>query len=133
VYAVSLDQVQDRFGQFQGSDRRSRLFAKLIEYLDVARSSGLVVHVIVDGSFVTAKPAPSDVDLVAVVKSTHDFSAELGPDAYNALSKKRGRKMFGFDVFVAPEESDTLDYWIGFFSQAKGSLGRQKGILQVTL
>jgi len=35
--------------------------------------------VLVDGSFVTAKPEPVDLDLVLVVSANHDFSADFQP------------------------------------------------------
>ena len=38
-----------------------------MEWVREAKASGLVGIVLVDGSFVTAKPAPNDIDLIAVV------------------------------------------------------------------
>lgn len=133
VHNVTLEEVRERFGQFQSSDRRPRLFEKLEEYVDVARRSGVVVRLIIDGSFVTAKADPEDIDLVAVVKADHDFSTDLPPDAYNALAARRAKRLFGFDVLVAPVGSDTLSRWVEFFSEVKGVPGRRKGTLEVIL
>lgn len=130
---MTLDELRDRFGQFQSSDRRPRLFEKLEEYVNLARRSGVVVRLIIDGSFVTAKPSPEDIDLVAVVRADHDFSADLPPDAYNALAGRRARRLFGFDVLVALDGSDTLRRWVEFFSEVKGVPGRRKGTLEVIL
>ena len=62
VHECSLVELDEQFGRFQGSDRRSVLFAKFVEYLGEVRSSGLATFVIVDGSFVTAKAEPNDID-----------------------------------------------------------------------
>jgi hypothetical protein len=55
---------------------------RFTEFIRQLKECGFVETVIVDGSFVTAKPAPSDVDLVLVVASSHDFSADLPPAHY---------------------------------------------------
>src|SRR5262245_4370530 len=83
VHDCSVDEIKDRFAQFQGSDRRFRLFEKLESFMNDARATGFVAELIVDGSFVTAKPAPSDVDLVVVLAANHDLSCDLRPLEYN--------------------------------------------------
>jgi Family of unknown function (DUF6932) len=57
------------------------------------KGCGFVETVIVDGSFVTAKPNPSD--LVLVVATSHDFSADLTPAHYSLLAQRRVRRRFG--------------------------------------
>jgi len=44
---------------------------------------------LLNGSFVTAENEPNDIDLVVVVSSDHDFSAEFQPSEYNVLSKRQ--------------------------------------------
>lgn len=131
VHATTFAELKARFGRFHASDRRVRLCEKLKQFLDLARSSGIVVYLIVDGSFVTAKEAPEDVDLIVVVSAQHGFADPLPPDAYNVVSGKRVKARFGFDAFVAPEGSQTLEKWIEFFAEVKGMPGVQKGILKV--
>ena len=92
VYACTLAEAQTRFGNFQESDRRPRLGAKLTEFLLEVSRCGLVRSVLLDGSFVTAKPDPRDIDLILVVSGDHDFSAELTAAEYNVVSK---RSVFG--------------------------------------
>jgi hypothetical protein len=87
-----VDEIRDRFGQFQGNERRFRLFDRLLSFIREAQKTAFVVALIVDGSFVTAEPTPSDVDLVVVLAATHDFSADLRPFEYNVISKRRVRK-----------------------------------------
>ena len=79
VHDCSVEEIESRFGQFQRSDCRCRLFARLKEYLRQAQASGLVKAVIIDGSFVTEKEEPNDVDVIVVLRPGHDFDAELSP------------------------------------------------------
>lgn len=131
VHSTTFAELKSRFGRFQSSDRRIRLCEKLEQFLDLARRSEIVVYLIVDGSFVTAKEAPGDIDLIVVVSAEHGFADPLPPDAYNVVSGKRVKARFGFDTLVAPEGSQTLEKWIEFFAEVKGMPGVQKGILKV--
>src|SRR5580692_9460233 len=106
VHDCTLEEIKSRFGSFQGSDRRIRLFAMLDVFVVEARSAQIVRSLIVDGSFVTAKPAPNDIDLIVVVSNDHDLTADLRPGAYNVVSRKRVQKRFGFDI-VAVREGTT--------------------------
>jgi hypothetical protein len=83
IYDCSLEETGERFGTFQSTDRRTRLYEKLQVFLQQVRSTNLVIAVIVDGSFVTSKSAPNDIDLILVLPSSHDLRAELAPMAYN--------------------------------------------------
>ena len=131
VHECSLVELEERFGRFQRSDRRSALFAKFVEYLGEVRASGLATFVIVDGSFVTAKPEPNDIDLVLVLSAAHDLTAELRPFEYNALSRRMVRKRYGFDLLSARAGSQELDEYIEFFQQVRGDPDRRKGLLKV--
>jgi len=79
IYDCTMKEATQRFGVFQSSDRRPRLWARFTEFIRQLKGCGFVETVIVDGSFVTSKPAPSDIDLVLVVATSHDFSADLTP------------------------------------------------------
>ncbi|MGI8602127.1 MAG: DUF6932 family protein [Verrucomicrobiales bacterium] len=96
VHDCTLAEIWERFGQFQNTEQRPRLVAKLEAFVVEARTAGIVTAVIVDGSFVTSKAAPNDVDLSMVVTEAHDFSADLPPPAYNVLSKRRVQRRYGF-------------------------------------
>jgi predicted nucleotidyltransferase len=70
-----------------------------------------VVELIIDGSFVTGKANPSDVDLVVVLASGHDFSADLRPFEYNFLSKLSAGAQIrppggAFKIEVSPSASN---------------------------
>ena len=56
LYDCTVPELRLCFATFRGSDHRGRLFARLEELALAMRSSGLFEAVIIDGSFVTAKP-----------------------------------------------------------------------------
>ncbi len=115
VHTCSLDEIGQRFGSFQGTDCRVRLHAALVRYVAEARRSGLVRALIVDGSFVTAKPDPGDIDLLVVLVEEIP-AADLPPFAYNVLSKKKIRRMYPFDALIAPDGSLTHRTYIDFYA-----------------
>ncbi|HUE70810.1 MAG TPA: hypothetical protein VMP01_07960, partial [Pirellulaceae bacterium] len=111
IYDCTLQELRDRFGTFQTSDLRCRLYERLEAFLREAKLSGVAKYVIVDGSFVTGKAVPNDIDLIVVVPEGHDFHADLQSLAYNVVSKAQVRRRYRFDVFVAADNSrDLADY-----------------------
>ena len=133
IRECTLEEATGRLGAFQGSDRRPNLWAKFAEFLREVKECGLVEAVLLDGSFVTAKPDPNDIDLILVVSAEHDFSADLRPIEYNVLSQRRVRRRFGFDLLVARTGSEEYRRYVGFFQQVRLEPGRRKGILRVRL
>jgi hypothetical protein len=133
VHDCTLNELKARFGSFQISDRRPQLFTRFEAFLSEARASGLVVSVVVDGSFVTAKPEPNDIDLILVVPPDHSFAAGLTPLEYGILSKRRVHRRYGFDLLVACADSDEYRRYVRFFQQIRFEPGRFKGILRLKL
>jgi hypothetical protein len=79
VHDATLDEVGDRFGRFQETDRRAGLFASLRGFVSDLSAESLVEEIILDGSFVTAVANPNDIDLLLVLREDHDVDAELRP------------------------------------------------------
>jgi hypothetical protein len=133
IYTASLDEIRARFGSFQGSDRRPRLFERLAELVDAMRRSSLFEFLLIDGSFVTAKAAPNDIDLVAVLRPGHDFERELSVSEYALISRRILTRRFHFDVVIVETESALYNYYVEFFSRVREAQGLRKGLLQVDL
>lgn len=130
LHDCTLDELQRRFdGGF--ASHRYRLFQRLRSYLLRVKDCGLVAWVAVDGSFVTTKEAPGDIDLVVVLHATHDCAAVLTEEQIQILSKKWVSRHFEFDMFTAPEDSAECREWLEFFTQVKGRPDLTKGILKV--
>lgn len=133
VHDCTLAEVEECFGRFQSSDRRCRLFERLRLLVSDARTSRLVRALIVDGSFVTAKDAPNDIDLILVLAHDHDYAAVLRPFEYNVLSRSHLRRTYGFDVVTESDGTLELAEYVRFFSQVRGRTDLSKGMLRVTL
>ena len=133
IYDCTMEEAAERFGAFQTSDRRPQLRAKLIEFLGEARASAFVEAVLIDGSFVTSKPDPNDIDIVLVVAANYDFAKDLPPALYNLLAQHRVRTRFGFDIVVVKNGSENLKQAVAFFQQVKQRPGLKKGILRIKL
>ena len=133
VHGCSLNEIRKTFGTFNATDRRPSFFRKLETLVAALCKTGVAKALIVNGSFTTAKIDPNDIDLVLVLPQGHDFSRDLTPDEYNLLSKRRVRKTFGFDMFVAEDESLEYVRYTRFFQDVKNQPGESKGVLRVEL
>jgi hypothetical protein len=119
VYDCTMDEIKKRFGKFQTTDRRIRLLEKLEQFIGEAKRIGMISAIVVNGSFISSKPEPNDIDLIVVLKQGHIFQAELMPFEYNVLSKKRVRNRYGFDVLYAEENSPVFDNYEYFFQKVR--------------
>jgi hypothetical protein len=133
LFDCTWPELQERFGVFRGSDHRVRLFTRLEELASAMRASALFEALVVDGSFVTAKLAPNDVDLVAVLRPGHDFERDLPMSEYSVVSRALLRRRFGFDVVVAERDSALYRTYVDFFSRVREAPELRKGLLRVRL
>jgi hypothetical protein len=133
LHDCTLDELRSRFGVFQESDRRPRLFAQLEALVQACASAGLFEALIVDGSFVTAKPTPNDIDLIAVLRPGHDFERDLPMSEYALVSRALLRRRFGFDVVVVERDSALQATYLEFFSLVRERPGLKKGLLRLRL
>jgi hypothetical protein len=112
--------------------QRRELCARLEKYLQALRRVGLPVEILVNGSFVTDKPNPNDIDLIVVLPSAHDLSGTLSPQAYDLLSKRRLRASgYPFDVFVVVSGSTVYETALRLFQQVRDRGDLSKGLLRV--
>lgn len=133
VHDCTLEEVQEVFGRFQRSDRRLRLTSQLGDYADLTRRAGIGSHLYLDGSFVTAKEEPGDVDLLLVLRDDVNLDGPLPPIQYNARSRKFVRKHYEFDVFFGFEGDESTEMALQLFRQVKHRPGAEKGVLRVRL
>ncbi len=131
VYHVSLVEIEERF---TWNERRRMLFNGLKRALANLASAG-VRRVWIDGSFVTAKDEPRDVDACWEYPSDMEFEA-LDPLLYDTLPPRRPMKLkYGVDFLIAGTPvimMETGDFPIEEFFQFDRRL-RRKGILVVDI
>jgi hypothetical protein len=133
LFDCDLPEVQARFGGFSSSDRRVRLFTRLEELASAMRSSGLFEALIVDDSFVSAKPLPNDIDLITVLHIGHNVERDLPMSEYALVSRALLPRRFGFDVIVAEKDSSLYRTYVEFFSRVREAPELTKGLLRIRL
>lgn len=120
IHTCSVAELVERFGS--GSDEREAETAELLTFIDAARAAG-VRRLLVNGSFVTGKLAPNDVDVVVLP----------GPDY-----PRTGRPLDDEDliwpflqVIVAADDVD-FEHW-GTRQFGTDRRKRPKGVVEVIL
>jgi hypothetical protein len=137
IHDCTIEEIGERFGNDRWvNDKlrccRSELYAKFCEYATEVRRLGFVQAILVDGSFVTDKAEPGDIDLALVLPASHDFGQDLRPFEYNLVSKRVVKqRRFPFDLFVVAEGSTGYDTVVKLFHDVKNRPGMFKGFLRV--
>jgi hypothetical protein len=128
VHVASEAEVAVRFGQ--ETLGRQLLMARVSEWLTLARAVG-ARRFLVDGSFVTTKPNPADVDAVCWLPSNFGLLSHAGHSEARRLSRmldlRSPEELFG--VF----SSEEWDEWCEFFGRTYELDGRRKGVVEVLL
>jgi hypothetical protein len=133
IHDCTLQELADRFGQFQRTDARWALFRRLESFVGDVAATGFFTAIIIDGSFVSGVDAPNDVDLILVLKSSHDFTAPTRPFEYNIVSRHQVRRRYRFDVLIGKEHSKQLARHIAFFARVRDNESIHKGMVRLTL
>lgn len=133
VHDCTLDELRARFGSFQSTDQRVWLFQKLVALLSEVRSARFAQCLLIDGSFVTSKADPNDIDLVLVLPLAHDVTADLPLVQYNLVSKRSVQRRFGFDTVAVRENTVEYNEALAFFQQVRGQPLLRKGILRLPI
>jgi hypothetical protein len=115
---------------FGGNENRERLIGRIRDWIGLARAVK-ARRLLLDGSFVTAKENPNDVD--AVVLLPEDFSQKL--EAGHSDARKLAEMFISREpkeLFAAEDEEDWWR-WFEFFSRTREKTGRRKGLVEVLL
>jgi hypothetical protein len=120
IHRASIEEVVDRFGH--GSPEREVEACELFQFVEWARRHG-VRRLIINGSFVTDKPDPNDVDVVLLPDGNErqqDVGFESEPQAWPFLQ-----------ILFAADDAD-LERWArdDFGTDREG---RDKGVVEVIL
>lgn len=132
-HECTLEELKEVFGRFNKTDRRPRLYRDLERYLGEVRAARVGRYLIVNGSFVTGKPDPNDIDVLLVLRDDLDLERPVPPYEYNARSGKYVRRQFGLDLFPVFESDASYDQMLGVFRKVKHQPGVEKGVLKVAV
>ncbi len=128
LHPAGEPEVMFRFGS--STPRRRRLALRLRRWIELARLTGSR-RLLVDGSFVTDKIEPNDIDAVILLASDFEKQVKQGTNAAMELEAmlltRRPEELF------AAEDGRDWNDWIEFFSQTREADGRHKGLVEVEL
>lgn len=128
LHVATEAEVVFRFGA--STKQRRRLALRLRHWIELSRHVG-ANRLFVDGSFVTAKPEPNDVD--AVVWLARDFADRVSRGEVEALELEVMLvTRLPAEIFAAEDRRD-WDDWLEFFSRTREADGRRKGVVEVEL
>ena len=106
------------------TSRRQRLALRLRRWIELARAIS-ARRLFVDGSFVTSKPEPNDVD--AVVWLPYDFVVRVSNGNLEALELETMLlNRYPEEIFAAEDRRD-WDEWVEFFSRTRESRRTTQG------
>ena len=115
---------------FATNDHRVNLLQRVTTWLRLARDVG-ARKFLVDGSFITRKDNPGDVDCVVLLPD--DFQVKVTqrmPSAIELLVALQTRQPK--ELLFAEKETDWWR-WVEFFGRTREPSGRRKGLVEVTL
>ena len=130
LHDTSLQEIRTVLGF---TSKRNELINGLEEFLNIWNASGFLDYSIIDGSFVTSKPEPGDIDLILVLKENATYNVAL-IDLLRShsfdVTYTQGR--FGCHAFPATSQAH-LAGWIDFFKHEKTETeeGKERGLLRL--
>jgi len=133
IHVCTAEEISDRFGRFLTTDRRPSLNAGLIRYINELKEADIGKYLIVNGSYVTQKERPSDIDVLLVLKDDVDLTGDIPPFRKNAASRKYISKYHKLDFHFGFEDDPTYTNILQNFKEVKYQPGKHKGILRVDL
>ena len=117
--------------RFGSQNRRRRLLALRVErWIELGRAVG-ILRLLIDGSFVTAKVEPDDVDAVMLLPPNFAGQLERGVEAGLELEEMFLTRQ-PEEIFAAEDEAN-FHAWCEFFSRTREADGRRKGLVEVLL
>jgi len=138
IHRVTLDALeQTAVSPYPGSGRRAILFRNLGQWLEALKARGVTGRCWLDGSFLTAKLEPGDIDLVLFpnplqVAPTAQVIAEL----QRLLDQPYAHASFELDVYIvdptSPKAVEASAYWRGWFGFCRDGV-TAKGIVEIAL
>lgn len=128
LHFASEAEVTFRFGA--SSRRRQRLILRLRRWIELARQINSL-RMLIDGSFVTAKEEPNDIEVVVLLPRNFDQQIQDGSPSALELEEliltRRPEEMF------AAEDDTDWNEWVQFFSRTREADGRRKGLVEIQL
>lgn len=129
VHRATLDEVCEYFGT--DTLQRQLVTKRLLRIYELAQRTGKVERFVIYGSYVTAKPAPNDVDIFLVMRDDFllpECEAEVAPIFQHMEAHDR----FGASIFwtsVSGVLQVSIDEFIAYWQTKRDQ--HKRGIIEV--
>jgi hypothetical protein len=131
VHRASLEEVLERFGR--GTPQRQLITARLTRIYELAWQTGKLERCVIFGSYVTAHPAPNDVDIILIMRD--DFREEdYAEDVLPVFNHRRAQHELSASVFWTRPGAillETVDEFIAYWQVKRDHTLR--GIVEIIL
>lgn len=128
LYVATDAETFFRFGT--STSKRRKLAIRLRYWVNLARTIG-ALRFMIDGSFVTAKEQPNDIDAVILIPEDFEFQINRGIPA--ALEMEEMLLKHQPEELYAAEDQQDWNEWIQFFSKTREQDNRRKGLVEIKL
>ncbi|MFW5692695.1 MAG: DUF6932 family protein [Thermoguttaceae bacterium] len=128
LHVATEAEVTFRFGS--STMRRRRLILRFRRWMELARATN-AKRFLLDGSFVTSKEQPNDID--AVVWLAEDFAEQVAQGSDCALELESMLLTRNPEEIFAAEDLRDWEDWVEFFSRTREPDDRRKGLVEVEL
>lgn len=115
---MTLAEVEEQFGT--QTERRMELYERFREWLSVAESTGALRRLWLFGSFVTSKPGPGDLDILAQFASDFDLT-NVATEQRVWFDHELCRSLHEIDFFLCKEDTPpaVLDLLLETFGRTR--------------
>ena len=107
---------------FPGATQRAILYQSLMNWINVVTACGASGTLWLDGSFLTEKPDPGDIDCVLWYPRWSSPASATPANEHqirSLLDKATAKSIYGLDLYIeSPTQSELVHrqaYWRGFF------------------
>ena len=128
MFLASEAEVTFRFGT--SNRKRRRLVIRVRRWIQLAREIK-APRLFIDGSFITVKPEPKDVDAVVLLPPDFENQIATNSDAATEFEEMLLTRR-PEEIFAAEDETDWNE-WVEFFSRTREIDGRRKGLVEIAL
>jgi hypothetical protein len=140
----TLEILQSEFVNKIPSDKRKEIFDSYLKYNDELKKTCGKNHLIqwIDGSFVTKKEKPEDIDIVTFLDT--ETIKKIGSKLDDFLSPN-AEYVYGVDAYIVETYTENnkkyfyyqsdCAYWLDLFTKTKRNRGNRlsKGFLQISI
>lgn len=121
IHSMTLDMIRDIFvSPLPEATERLRMFSKFDQWVFRLRQLNVTGTLWLDGSFVTRKPNPADLDCVLWNPAFVSESSEEGKiEVRSMIDRAAARATFGVDLYIETplpdKQMEREAYWRGLF------------------